>query len=282
MGSVFTIMSFAVHEWLLIVLPVFGLLVVLGVASTFLQTGFMFSFDAMMPKFSSLNPVNGIKKLFSTKSLFEVIKSVTKVSVLGYVLYSLIMKELPIILSLADQDSANIVRFIAQTCFSLAIKVGIIFLFVAGLDYARQRWQQKKDLMMTLQEVKEESKEREGNPQIKSRIRSLQREMARQRMIEDVKKADVIVTNPTTFAIAIKYVASDMPAPQIVAKGAGFVAERIKEVARSHNVSIIENKPVARALFYAVKVGDYVPEKFYMIVAELLAQVYKKRNRVVL
>jgi len=133
---------------------------------------------------------------------------------------------------------------------------------------------------MTQQEVKEEAKERDGNPLIKSRIRSLQRGMARRRMMEDVKKADVVVTNPTTYAVAIKYVAGNMPAPKIVAKGAGFIAEKIKEMARLHGVSIVENKPVARALFDAVKVGEYIPENFYVIVAELLAQVYKRRSRV--
>jgi flagellar biosynthesis protein FlhB len=271
-----------VHQFLFMVVPIFALLVGIGIASSFIQTGFMWSFEAMTPKLEMLNPANGIKKMFSKRSLFEVLKAVLKISVLGYILYSLIMKELPAILALADQDSVSIVSFMAHTCYSLALKVGAVFLFVAGLDYLRQRWQQKKDLMMTQQEVKEESKERDGNPQIKSRIRSLQREMARRRMMEDVKKADVIVTNPTTFAVAIQYVPSEMSAPKIVGKGAGFVAERIKEVARSQGITIMENKPLARGLFYAVKVGDYIPETFYMIVAELLAQVYKKRNRVIL
>jgi flagellar biosynthesis protein FlhB len=274
--------SIATRQWVVMVAPVFALLIALAIFTTFVQTGFMFSFEAMKPKFEALNPISGIKKLFSKKSLFELLKSLIKILVLGYILYRLIMKELPVILSLSSQDTVSIVGFIAKTCFSLALKVGAVFLFVAGLDYLRQRWQQNKDLMMTMQEVKEEAKEREGNPLVKSRIRSIQREMARRRMIEDVKTADFIVTNPTTFAVAIRYTATEMPAPKVVAKGAGFVAQRIKEVARSHGVQIIENKPVARGLFYAVKVGDYIPETFYMIVAELLAQVYRRRNRVAL
>jgi flagellar biosynthesis protein FlhB len=281
-ATVTGVFSFAVQQWMIIVVPVFALLIALAVISSFVQTGFMWSFEAMRPKIESLNPVNGIKKLVSAKSLFEILKSVIKLGVLGYILYALIMKDLPIILSLSNQQTASIVGFIAKACFSLAIKVGIVFLFVAGLDYLRQRWQQKKDLMMTQQEIKEEAKEREGNPLVKSRIRSLQREMARRRMMEDVKTADFVVTNPTSFAVAIRYAATEMPAPRIVAKGAGFVAQRIKEVAKTAGVTIIENKPVARGLFYAVKVGDYVPEKFYMIVAELLARVYKRRNRAVL
>lgn len=281
-GSILPILSMALKQFLFIVIPIFALLIALAVFTSFVQTGFMWSFEAMAPKLDSLNPANGIKKMFSKKSFFEVLKSVLKIGVLTYILYSLIMKELPAILALADQDAVSVVSFIARTSYGLAIKVGAVFLFVAGLDYLRQRWQQKKDLMMTMQEVKEEAKERDGNPQIKSRIRSLQREMARQRMIEDVKKADVVVTNPTTYAVAIKYVPSEMSAPKIVGKGAGIIAEKIKEAARSHGVSIVENKPLARGLYAAVKVGDYIPESFYMIVAELLAHVYKKKNRVML
>ena len=280
-GNVRGILLFAVHQWLMIVVPVFVLLIALGMLSSFVQTGFMWSFEAISLKLEMLDPFNGIKRLFSQRSLFNVIKSVLKIGILAYIVHSLIMRELPAILSLAGQETSTIVGFIARTCFGLAVKLGIVFLFLAGLDYLNQRWQQRKGLMMTRQEIKEEFKEREGSPLVKSRIRSLQRELARRRMIQDVKKADLVVTNPTSFAVAIMYVAREMPAPKIVAKGGGFVAERIKEVARAHGVTIVENKPVARALFYAVKVGDYVPEKFYHIVAELLARVYKQRRRVI-
>jgi flagellar biosynthetic protein FlhB len=281
-ASVQDVLSFAAYQWLEIVVPMFALLVAIGVVSSFVQTGFMWSFEALSPKIETLNPFTGIKKLFSVRSLLEVLKAVLKVGVICYIVYSLIMKELPVILSLGAQSPVSIVGYIGRTCFGLATKLGIIFLFVAGLDYMKQRWQQKKDLMMTHQEVKEEFKEREGSPLVKSRMRSLQRDMARRRMIEDVKKAELVVTNPTTYAVAIMYVAKEMPAPRIVAKGGGFVAEQIKKMARLHGVTIIENKPVARALFFAVKVGDYIPETFYLIVAELLAHVYKQRNKVTL
>jgi len=280
-GSVRGVLFFAVHQWLIIVVPVFVLLIALGIFSSFIQTGFMWSFEAISLKLETLDPLNGMKRLFSQRSFLNLIKSVFKIGILAYIVHSLIMKELPAILALAQQDTVSIVGFIARACFSMAVKLGAVFIFLAGLDYLVQRWQQKKGLMMTRQEIKEEFKEREGSPLVKSRIRSLQRELARRRMIQDVKKADLVVTNPTSFAVAIMYVAREMPAPKIVAKGGGFVAERIKEVARSHGVVIVENKPVARALFYAVKVGDYVPEKFYVIVAELLARVYKQRKRVI-
>jgi flagellar biosynthetic protein FlhB len=233
----------------------------------------------MKLKIENLNPLSGLKKLCSKRSAVEVLKSLLKIIILAYIAYTVIVKELPVILSLPGRDSGQIAEYLGKTAFQLALKVGLVFLLIAVLDYMYQKWQYKKDLMMTHQEVKEEYKEREGNPLVKSRIRSLQREMARRRMIEDVKTADVIVTNPTHFAIGLKYQIGAMPAPKIVAKGAGFVAEKIKEVARQHGVPLMENKPLAQALFYAVKVGDFSPEKFYVIVAELLAEVYKQRNR---
>jgi flagellar biosynthetic protein FlhB len=278
-SNIYGILSFGAYRWAWIMMPLFALLVVIAIFGTVLQTGFMWSPETMQFKIEKLNPLSGIKKLFSKRSAIEVLKSILKIAVLAYVAYTIIMNELPAILSLPGKDTGMIVSYLGSTCFYLAIKVGVIFLFIAALDFMFQKWQHKKDLMMTHQEVKEEFKEREGNPLVKSRIRSLQREMARRRMIEDVKTADVIVTNPTHFAIGLKYQFGAMPAPKIVAKGAGFVAEKIKEVARSHGVPCIENKPLARTLFYAVKVGDFIPEQFYVIVAELLAEVYRQRNR---
>jgi flagellar biosynthetic protein FlhB len=273
------ILSFGLFEWLKLVLPIFGLVFALSIFGNVAQTGFMWSFDAMQVKLESLNPFEGIKKLFSKRSAVEVLKSIIKIVILVYIAYTLIIKELPTMLSLSSQNIRSIIEYCGKTVFFLSVKVSITLLFIAALDFFYQKWQHKKDLMMTQQEVKEESKEREGNPQIKSRIRSLQRDMSRRRMIEDVKKADVIVTNPTTFAIALSYKIGEMSAPMVVAKGAGFVAEKIKEVAKRHGIPLMENKPLARGLFYSVKIGSYIPEQFYIIVAELLAEVYKK-NRV--
>ena len=278
--NIYGILSFGLYRWFWIVLPIFGLLAAIAIFGTVFQTGFNWSMEALQFKGQNLNPLSGIKKLVSKRSAVELLKSILKIAILSYMAYAIIVKELPVILSLPGKDSRLIVEYLGNTAFRLALKVGVIFLFIAGLDYFYQRWQYKKDLMMTQQEVKEELKEREGSPLIKSRMRSLQREMARRRMIEDVKTADVIVTNPTHFAIGLKYQAGSMPAPRIVAKGAGFVAERIKETARLHGVPLTENKPLAQALFHSVKVGDYIPEQFYVIVAELLAEVYKHRNRV--
>jgi flagellar biosynthetic protein FlhB len=279
-SNVYEVLSFGAYRWVMIVVPFFALLIALALAGGILQTGFMWSFEALAPKVEKLNPLTGIKNLVSKKALVEVVKAIIKIVLLIYIAYSLVTKELPEILSLSHKDARHIVEYLAGTCFSLALKIGIFFLFIAGLDFLYQKWQYKKDLMMTFQEVKEEGKERDGNPQVKSRIRSLQREMSRRRMMEDVKTADVIVTNPTTFAVALKYEAGKMSAPRVVAKGAGFVAEKIKETARSHRIPVMENKPLARALFYSVRVGDFIPEKYYMVVAELLAQVFKLRRRI--
>jgi flagellar biosynthesis protein FlhB len=282
MGNICDLLSFGTFRGLLIVIPVLALLLVIAIFACLLQTGFMWSFETVKFSFENVNPLAGMKKLLSKRSAIEVIKSIVKIGILIYIAYSLIVKELPLLLSLIDRDTGSIVVYVGKTAFSLALKVGFVFLFIAGLDYLVQRWQYRKDLRMTQQEVKEEFKEREGNPLVKSRIRSLQREMSRRRMIEDVKKADVVVTNPTTFAIALTYTVNEMPAPRVVAKGAGFVAEKIKQTARNNGVPLVENKPLARAIFYSVKIGEYVPEKFYLIVAELLAEVYRNRRRIVI
>jgi flagellar biosynthesis protein FlhB len=281
-STIYAIMSFGAYRWLGIVLPIFALLLAIAVGGTLVQTRFMFSWEAIGFKIDKINPLTGIKNVISKKGAVELLKSILKISLLVYIAYTLVIRELPELLSLPHKETRTIIEYLGRTCFSLTLKVGLFFLFLAGMDFMYQKWQHKKDLMMTFQEVKEEGKERDGNPQVKGRIRSLQREMARRRMMDDVKTADVIVTNPTHFAVALKYQAGVLPAPQIVAKGAGFVAEKIKELARTYRVPIIENKPLARGLYYSVKVGDMVPENFYMVVAELLAQVYKQKRRAAL
>jgi len=278
-NNIHEIIQFGFFKGLKLVLPVFGLLLAVTLIGSFIQTGFLWSFEALKFNIEALNPFTGIKKLFSKRSGVEILKSILKIIILVYVSYTIILKELHELLSLHSKDTFFIVQYMGKISFILSLKVCTVLLFIAGLDFLFQWWQHRKDLMMTHQEIKEEFKEREGNPLIKSRIRSIQREIARKRMIEEVKTADVVVTNPTTFAVALTYKAGKMPAPQVVAKGAGFIAEKIKEVARKHRVTIVENKPLAQGLFYSVKVGQYIPEKFYVVVAELLAYVYKHKNR---
>jgi flagellar biosynthesis protein FlhB len=278
-ASIGGIFSSGIFKWLGLVLPIFGLVTFLSIAGTVAQVGFMWSPQLFNFGSNGLNPIAGIARLFSLRSLQELLKSLAKVAILTYISYSIIKNEFPTILSLVQKDVKFTVAYLGEIGFRLAWKLGVVFMFLAGVDYLFQRWQFMRNMMMTKQEVTEEMKEREGNPLIKSRIRSLQREFARRRMLEDAKKADVVVTNPTTFAVALKYTVKEMPAPQVVAKGAGFVADKIKTVARLYSVPIVENKPLARGLFYGVKIGGYIPEKFYVVVAELLAQVYKQKKR---
>lgn len=279
-ANIDAVMSFGIQKWLWLVLPIFALGTVVSIAGTVVQVGFMWSPQVFNFNSNTLNPIAGLGRFFSIRSVQEMVKALAKIAILLYLCYSIIKSEFPTILSLVQKDVTFTFGYAGEIAFRLAIKLGIVFLFLAGLDYLFQRWQFMRNMMMTRQEVTEELKEREGNPLVKSRIRSLQREFARRRMLEDAKKADVVVTNPTSFAVALKYQVREMPAPQVVAKGAGFVADKIKTVARLHGVPIVENKPVARGLFYGVKLGGYIPEKFYLVVAELLAQVYKQKKRV--
>lgn len=279
-SNIFDSLSVGIYGWLKIVMPIFLLLMVLSVSASVLQTGFTFSPKALRFNFGTLNPVKGFTKFFTMRSAQELAKSLLKIVILGCVSYSLIKNELPAIMALPQQEAHAIGAYMGRLAFFLSIKLGIVFLFLAGLDFLYQKWQFMKEMMMTKQEVIEESKEREGNPLVKSRIRVLQRQFSRRRMLEDVKKADVIVTNPTTYAVALSYRAGEMSAPRVVAKGAGFVADKIKSIARLRGIPIMENKPLAQALFFGVKIGDYIPEKFYVIVAELLARVYRIKNGV--
>ena len=279
-GNIEGIFSLGIYKWLWLVLPIFALGTVVSIAGTVVQVGFMWSPQVFSFNPNTLNPIAGMGRFFSIRSLQEMLKALAKIAILIYLCYSIIKSEFPTILSLVQKDVRFTFGYAGEIAFRLAIKLGILFLFLAGVDYLFQRWQFMRNMMMTRQEVTEELKEREGDPLIKSRIRSLQREFARRRMLEDTKKADVVVTNPTSFAVALKYQVKEMPAPQVVAKGAGFVADKIKTVARQHGVPIVENKPVARGLFYGVKLGGYIPEKFYLVVAELLAQVYRQKKRV--
>ncbi len=279
-ANIQSVFSASIFKWLALVLPIFGLVTFLSIAGTVAQVGFMWSPQVFNFNSNGLNPIAGIGRFFSIRSLQELLKALVKIAILTYISYSLIRNEFSMILSLVQKDVRFTIGYLGEIGFTLAWKLGLIFMFLAGVDYLFQRWQFMRNMMMTKQEVTEEMKEREGNPLIKSRIRSLQREFARRRMLEDTKKADVVVTNPTTFAVALKYTVREMRAPQVVAKGAGFVADKIKTVARLYSVPVVENKPLARGLFYGVKIGDYIPEKFYVVVAELLAQVYRRKKRV--
>jgi len=251
---------------------------VAAMVANVLQVGFLFSLEPITPKLSKLNPLQGIKRLVSLRSLTEIVKFVAKVALVGVVVYTAIRKELPFILPLGDHSIQAIGGYICQTILKIVLRTSWVLLIMAILDYAYQRWEHEKSLRMTKQEVKEEHKQTEGDPLVKSRIRRVQREWARRRMMEAVPRADVVITNPVRLAIAIAYKSEDMPAPQVLAKGAAAVADRIRQIARTHGIPIVENKPLARALFRGVNVGQAIPAALYRAVAEVLAYVYRLRN----
>ncbi len=276
--SLQTLILNVMADFALIVSPVVLATLILGVAASVFQVGFTISTKSLFPKFSKLNPIQGIGKLFSFRSSVDVIKALGKILVLGGLAYSLIKGEVNVLPLLIQMDVMDIWAFIGRVSLRILLYTFLAMAVIAGLDYLFQWWQHQKDLRMTKQEVKEESRQTEGDPKIKSRIRSIQIEMSRRRMMDGVPGATVIITNPTHLAIALKYDSKNMQAPKVVAKGAGYIAEKIKEIARSNHIPVVENKPLARTLFKAVDVGADIPFEMYKTVAEILAYVYRLKG----
>lgn len=263
----------------LMMAPFFGVMLVVIVVVHFLQTGFLISPAPLSPDINKINPIEGIKKFFSLNTIFETIKGIFKIIVLGLILYLLIKKELINLPLLVDMDIQAIAGFSFNQIRKLLLISAVVLTVFAIADFAYQRWQFERNLRMTKQEVKEEYKEVEGDPRVKARIKSLQREMARKRMMQEVPKADVVITNPTHFAVALKYDSSKMGAPTVIAKGANLIAEKIKEIANKSGIPVFEDKPLARILF-KLNIGQEIPETLYRAVATILANVYKLKGKV--
>ena len=254
-------------------------ILVAGVLSNVMQSGLTFSAESLQPKFSKINPLSGFKKMFALRSLVELVKNIFKLSIIGYIGYITIKGETDSFFALVNQDVMQIVAFVGALTLKMFLRVGAVFIILAGLDFAYQRFEFEKELKMTKQEIKEEYKQTEGDPLIKSRIRSIQRERARSRMMQDVATADVVVTNPTHVAVALKYDSENMGAPKVVAKGMRKIAERIKQIARENGVPVIEKPLVARMLYKSAEIGQEIPAELYQVVAELLAFVYQSKNK---
>jgi len=267
-----------VHIGVLIAPIVIGFLVI-GLAAGYLQVGFMFSPKAMQPSFEKMNPLNGMKKiLLSRRSVVELAKSIIKIVVVGMVAYGGLQDVLAEAPTLVDIDPAGLLGFIGQAGFSIGLRTGLAFLVLAAVDYFYQRFEFEKEMRMSKEELKEETKSTEGDPQVKSRVRSIQRRIAYRRMMQDVPRADVVVTNPTHLAVALRYDVEKMNAPTVVAKGADLVALKIKEIALAHRIPVVEDRPLAQALYRSVEVGGLIPEKLFQAVAQLLAYIYRLRQ----
>lgn len=278
-GSFTEVLKYAAAKTAILIFPFAFLAGFVGVFSSLIQTGFLQVEDALTPDVNRLNPLNGFKKIFSWRGLAEGIKSIAKLLAVGFVLVLLLKSEAMRIPTLVASSPAEILVYIGQIASRLLFVVGAMMIVLAGADYLFQRWDLERRMMMTKQEVKEEHKQREGDPQIKARIRRVQREVAQRRMMDAIPTADVVITNPTHIAIVLKY-GDNLPAPQLVAKGADLVAERIKAIARENNVPVIENKPLARTIFKTMKIGQVIPRELFVAVAEVLSYVFKlKRKR---
>jgi flagellar biosynthetic protein FlhB len=257
------------------ILPVFGTSVVLGVLSQMGQIGILYSPEVLTLKFDRLNPIAGFKRIFSKKALVEVVKGVFKFGIVLAITYWVISANMQTFIGFLHAEAAEAISF--GKVFALKLALSIIFglSIVAIGDFIWEKYAYKEKLRMTKQQVKQEHKEQDGDPQIKQKIRQIQREMASKRMLADVPNADVIITNPTHISIVVKYDGETMVAPEIIGKGQEHLALRIREIAKEHDIPIVENVPLARALYKTVQVGEGVPRSLYKAVAEILAFVYK-------
>jgi flagellar biosynthetic protein FlhB len=252
-----------------------------GLAINYGQVGFLFTTKTIAPKFSKINPLEGFKRIFSKRSLVDLAKAIIKLAIIGSIVYTEIKKNVENISLWYTGNIWGTVCLLGNTVFDLAIKIGTILLVFAILDYGYEWWRHELDLMMTKQEVKDEYKLMEGDPQVRSRIRAKQRELGMRRMMQEIPKADVVITNPTHYAVAISYDPDNDEAPVVVAKGQGFLALKIKEVAQRNGVVITENKPLAKALFTSTEVGQMIPSELFHVVAEVLAYVYDLKGKIV-
>ncbi|AYV66027.1 MULTISPECIES: flagellar biosynthesis protein FlhB [Niallia] len=250
-----------------------------GLIANYMQVGVLFSPEAIKFKLEKINPISGFKRLFSLRSIVELLKSLLKITVIGIVVFSVLWGKMNEILILSHKSIGSIAVTIAKLTVQMGLYASIALLVIALMDYMYQRYDYEKNIRMSKQDIKDEYKNMEGDPLIKSKIKQKQREMAMHRMMQDVPTADVVITNPTHYAICLKYDEDKYDAPYVVAKGVDFVAQKIKLVAKENNVVMVENRPLARAMYSQVEIGDLVPEEFYKAVAEILAFVYQTRDK---
>jgi len=260
--------------------PILATAVFVALLANFLQVGFVMSSEAINPKLSNVNPLEGLKRIFSKKALFDFLKTLLKLSVIGIVIYDQVKAEYPRLLLLTNMSTGSMINYLVQITFKICIIAGMVYLIISVLDFVFQKWQFSQNLKMSKYEIKTEMKQTEGDPFIKSKLREKQRMFTMRRMMQSVPDATVVITNPTHLAVALKYDDDQMQAPQIIAKGAGFVAEKIREKAIENNIPIMEDKPLARSLYNGSEIGDFVPVELYKAVAGILAAIYmQRRNR---
>jgi len=273
------IYTYFFYQAIWIVLPIVGTAFSIGFLGNIIQVGWKPTLKPLQPKLNRLSPIQGFKRMFSLKTLVELVKSLLKIAIILIIVYLTLRDYETLIYAFFDVQVFEAYTMIAEIVLDVGIRIGMYFIIVAAIDFAYQKYKHDKDLKMSKQEVKEERKMMDGNPEIKSRIRQKMREAAMRRMMQDLPKADVVITNPTHFAVAIKYDEFGGGAPKVIAKGADLVAARIREKCKEYEIEIIENKPLARTMYYTVEIGDEIPPDLYQAVAEVLAFVFSLKNR---
>ena len=280
MGDISILLRTVMLRLLIILLPILLIGFAVAFISDLFQVKLRPTTKPLQPKFSKLNPLNGFKKIFSAQSLVELVKSIAKILLIALVSYSYIKDKGALLYALYDMSMMQAVNLIGETVIDLGIRISAIYMIIAGADFMYQKYKFKNDMKMTKQEVKEEYKNAEGDPEIKGKIKARMREASQRRMMQAIPKADVVITNPTHYAVAIQYDTEVAPAPIVVAKGSDYLAQKIKEIARENNIEIVEDKPLARMLYANVDVDKQIPPELYQAVAEVLAMVYHAQGRV--
>ena len=263
-----------------LLLPILGAAMIAGVAINLVQVGFLFTTKSLGMKFSRISPISGFKRMFSMKTAIELLKSMLKVVVLGLIAYNEYRKLLDNFYTYVGLNVYSTFIEIMRTAFLIALKMCIAMVMISIGDFVYQWWKYEKDLRMTKQEVKDEYKMMEGDPKVKGKIRQKQRQMSMMRMMSRVPEADVVITNPTHYAVALKYDEKVSTAPVVIAKGQDYIARKIKEVAQEHNVQIVENKPLAQSLYTLCEIDDEIPSDLYQAVADILVFVYRQKGRI--
>lgn len=269
-----------IWEMFLIVSPIFLIGFLVAFLGDYIQVKWKPTSKPLKPKFSKMNPLKGFKKILSAKSIVELLKSILIIILMVYVTYTTLIKRGGDIFLLYDISLNQAIALVGELAIGLGLKISYVYLIVAFIDFAYQKWKFKDDMKMTKQEVKDEYKDAEGDPLIKGKIRQKMREASQRRMMQALPEADVVITNPTHYAVAIKYDAKLGEAPIVVAKGEDYLAQKIKETAKKHHIEIVENKPLARMLYANVEIGGLVPPELYQAVAEVLAMVYKMQGKI--
>ena len=275
-----TVIRGALLNIIITALPIMVIGFIVTIVSILFQVKWKVTAEPMKPKFDKINPISGMKRLFSKDKIVDLLKSIAKVAVLAYVVYSYLKDQWPLIFKMYSYTLPQAIAVIGDTVISVGIRISVFFALIAMFDLFYQKWKFHQDMMMSKQEVKDEYKNSEGDPKVKSQQKQRMQQASQRRMMQDLPNADVVITNPTHLAVAIRYDKDAHEAPVVVAKGADYLAQKIKDVARQNSVEIVENKPLARMLYHNVEIGAEIPPELYQMVAEVLAYVYSLQGRV--